>query len=76
MVLEALALISRSRKADANEDAQETLFLKICSYRCGTLDEQRIRAKNLLTCPAVTDFWDLSATPSVDCRMTAQAFSL
>ena len=30
------------RSYDDAFDAQETLFLKICSYRCGTLDEQRI----------------------------------
>ena len=44
-------------------DAQEELFLQICSYRCTALEEQRMRAKYLLTCPTVRDFWDLSDAP-------------
>ena len=38
-------------------DAQEDLFLAVCSYRCRTADETRMKAEYLIDHPNVNDWW-------------------
>ena len=46
-------------------DAQEELFLEICSYRCSTAGQYRLKGEYLLSCSTVQDFWVDDAAPGV-----------
>jgi hypothetical protein len=52
---EASGLAQAERAWEATADAEEEAFMAICSYRCRTPDEARLKAEYLLTTSTVKD---------------------